>query len=1031
MQNKGAIRLFAILLALVCIYQLSFTVVVNIQNNKAKEYVKTHPDKTEFNYFDSIAGKEVFNLLIKKFTFRECQERQLNLGLDLKGGMNIVLEVSVADILKSMANNKTDSVFLAAVKQASKEQETSQDDFVTLFGKAYEKMAPGASLVPLFSRPENTEINFKSSNKEVLEFLKKETKGAIDNAFNILRSRIDHFGVIQPNIQTLDRSGRILVELPGINEPERVRKLLQGTANLEFWETYDNTEIFEFLRNANSRLKDYLESKNAKKDTAATSTPVIASSDSLSLQKDTLANVAQKDTGNVEDILKQIDKDTTKKASKENSMAKFEQENPLFSLLRPYTNEQGQLLKGATVGTANFKDTAKINRYLALPQIKAALPSDLRLLWEFKPYDYKTKGENFSLVAIKVTNRDGLPALSGDVITGARREFGQQGQAEAQVSMGMNAEGSSTWARLTRLNIGKQIAIVLDDYVYSAPVVHNEITGGNSQITGNFSIKEADDLANILKSGKLPAPARIIEEEIVGPSLGQESIDSGMVSFVFAFLIVMIYMFFYYKSSGLVADIALITNIFFIFGVLASLGAVLTLPGLAGIVLTMGMAVDANVLIYERIKDELKLGKGLRLAVNEGFKHALSAILDSNITTLLTGIVLYIFGHGPIRGFASTLIIGILTSLFTAIFITRLIFLAFLDRKKNITFSFKWSENILRNTKVDFIGMRKYFYIFSITISVIGLISMFTKGLNPGIDFSGGRTYTVKFDKPVNTVDVAKALKVEFEGAPEVKTYGGENQVKISTKYLYDNNDKSTDSIVDAKLYKGLKPLLDKSVTYEKFTKDYKQSSRKVGPTIASDIKMAALYAIIFSLILMFLYIYFRFKDWQYGMGAVVALFHDVLFVLGMFSLLDGILPFSLEIDQAFIAAILTVVGYSVNDSVVVFDRIREYLREHKHWDRRKNYNEAMNSTLSRTMNTSFTTLLTIVIMFIFGGEVIRGFLFALLIGIGIGTYSSVFIATPILYDTTKNKDVVMDDDKKAYKGGKKKDQLTEESVTE
>ena len=1030
MQNKGAIRLFAILLALVCIYQLSFTVVVNVEKGKAKEYVKTHPDKTVTHYLDSISGKEVYNLLVKKFTFSECQDRQLNLGLDLKGGMNVVLEVSVVDIIRSMSNNKTDSLFVAAINKAISDQKNSQEDFVTLFGDAFEKLAPkGASIASLFVKNEYPEITFNSTNKEVLDFLRKETKGAVDNSFNILRSRIDHFGVTQPNIQTLDRAGRILVELPGINEPDRVRKLLQGTANLEFWETYDNTEIFEYLRAANNKIKELNALKKAKKDSLINENKV-AVADSAKKDTSLVAKLAG-DSAGVKSLVEKLNKDTTQKENKETTTAQFEIDNPLFAVLHPNTDQQGNLARGAAVGIAHFKDTALVNKYLSLKQVKAVLPNELKLLWEVKPLDYKTKGEYFQLVAIKITNRDGLPALNGDVITNASEEFGQQGKANAEVGMSMNAEGASTWARLTKANVGKQIAIVLDNYVYSAPVVNSEITGGRSSITGNFTIKEAQDLANILKSGKLPAPAHIIEEELVGPSLGQESINDGLISFIVAFLIVLIYMFAYYKSSGLVADVALMTNIFFLFGVLASLGAVLTLPGLAGIVLTMGMAVDANVLIYERIKDELKLGKGLRLAVSDGYKHALSAILDSNITTILTGIVLYIFGHGPIRGFATTLIIGILTSLFSAIFITRLIFLAFLDKKRNITFHFKWSEHLLRNTKVDFIAKRKYFYAFSITITVIGLISIFTKGLTPGIDFAGGRTFVVKFDtnKPVSTLEVAAALKNEFENAPEVKTYGGANQVKISTKYLVENNDKSTDSIVDAKLYKGLLPLIGQNVSKEQFDKDYKQSSRKVGPTIADDIKMGAVYAIIVALIMMFIYIYFRFKSWQFGLGALVALFHDVLFVLGMFSILDGLLPFSLEIDQAFIAAILTVVGYSVNDSVVVFDRIREYLTEHKKWDRRTNYNTALNSTLSRTMNTAFTTLLTIVIMFVFGGEVIRGFLFALLVGIGIGTYSSVFVATPIVYDTLKGKDIVVEEEAKSYKGGKKKDKLTEPVV--
>jgi len=1031
MQNKGAIRLFAILLTLVCIYQLSFTYIVSIEKDKAKEYVKSHPGSTESTYLDSISGKGVYNFLwLKDFTYRECQDRELGLGLDLKGGMNVVLEVSVSDIVRSMVNNKQDSVFVAALKKANKDQESSQDDFVTLFGNAFKEVAPpGYSLASLFINIDMPAITYNSTNDQVLDVVRKEVDGAVANSFNILSSRIDRFGVTSPNIQTLDRAGKILVELPGINEPERVRKLLQGSANLEFWETYDNTEAFEFIRAANNKIKDMNLAKKAGTD-SLTLKPLLANADSsktTSVKSDsTLAKNDQKDTSGLK-LLDKIEKDTSKAKADDNTFAQFEAENPLFAVLRPSVDNKGQLLQGAAIGTSHFKDTAKVNRYFDMPQVKDLLPRNLKLLWEIKPVDYKTNGEYFQLIAIKVTNRDGLPALGGDVITSANEEFDQV-KASAEVSMSMNAEGSSSWARITKENVGKQIAIVLDNYVYSYPVVNQEITGGRSSISGNFTIKEAQDLANILKSGKLPAAARILEEEIVGPSLGQESIDAGMASFIVAFLVVLLYMIFFYKSSGFVADLALIINIFFIFGVLASLGAVLTLPGLAGIVLTMGMAVDANVLIYERIKDELALGKGLRLAVSEGFRHAMSAIIDSNVTTLLTGVVLYIFGHGPIQGFATTLVIGILTTLFTAIFITRLIFIALLDRKINITFSTKWTENLLRHTKVDFVGKRKYFYAFSIIVTVIGLVSLVTKGLNQGIDFSGGRTYTVKFKEPVSTVKVAQALKVGFEGAPEVKTYGGENQVKISTKYLVNSTDKSADSIADSKLFNGLKPFLGENVTFAQFNKEYRQNARKVGPTIADDIKMGALYAVFFALILMFVYIFFRFKSWQFGMGAIVALFHDVLFVLGIFSIFDGILPFSLEIDQAFIAAILTVIGYSVNDSVVVFDRIREYLREHSRWDRKTLYNAALNSTLSRTMNTSFTTLMTIAVMFVFGGEVIRGFMFALLVGIGIGTYSSVFVATNLVYDTLKRQDkAVIEDDSKIYKGGKKKEKVLEE----
>jgi len=1018
MQNKGAIRLLAILLALVSLYQLSFTWVVNHEKSKAKEYVENNPSKTEVEYLDSIAGKGVYNFLwLKDFTFRECQEREINLGLDLKGGMNVILEVSVIDIIRSLANNKQDTVFIAAMNDAIKQQKNSQDDFVTLFGNSFKKIAPaGYSLAALFINPDLPEITYNSTNQEVLDVIRKETSGAIANSFNILRSRIDHFGVSQPNIQTLDREGRILVELPGIKDPERVRKLLQGTANLEFWETYDNTEAFEYLRAANEKIK---EMQVLEKDTAKTAKPEVAQQDtnetevalvdSLNQNKDTLA------------LLEKLEKDTTEKAVTDNSFAQFEKENPLFAVLRPNVDNQGQLLKGAAIGTAHVKDTAKVNKYLNLKQVKEVLPRTLKLLWEVKPVDYKTKGEYFQLIAIKVTNRDGLPALGGDVITNARAEFGQN-QATAEVSMSMNAEGAQAWARITKENIGKQIAIVLDNYVYSYPVVNSEITGGNSSITGNFSIKEAQDLANILKSGKLPAPARIIEEEIVGPSLGKQAIHEGLMSFIIAFMIVLVYMFFYYKSAGLVANIALITNLFFIFGVLASLGAVLTLPGLAGIVLTIGMSVDANVLIYERIREEMELGKGLKLAISDGYKNAYSAIIDANITTLLTGIVLFIFGHGPIKGFATTLIIGIITSLFAAIFITRLVFVAMLDRKMKIEFSTKFTQNAFKRIQFKYIEKRKLFYVISGLVIAVSIFSLATKGLNQGIDFVGGRTYVVKFDKNVSTVDIANALTPEFENAPEVKTYGADNQVKISTKYLVENNDASTDSIVESKLYIGLKPILGENVSFNDFIRDYRQSSRKVGPTIADDIKVKAIYAIVFSLIIMFIYMFIRFKNWQFGLGAFGALVHDVLITLGMFSIFGGILPFSLEVDQAFIAAILTVIGYSLNDTVVIFDRIREYVNEHKRGTRTEIYNAALNSTLSRTFSTSFSTFIVLLAIFIFGGEVIRGFIFALLIGVFVGTYSSLFIATPIVFDTIKVQDKVKDESTKQYLGGKKKD---------
>ena len=1011
MQSKGAIKLLAIALTLVSIYQLSFTWVVNNVKDNAVEQAKgdIHKEKA---YLDSVANEGVYNFLwIRNYTFRECQEREINLGLDLKGGMNVILEVSVVDIVRSLANNSKDPVFIKALARTKELQQNSSEDFVTLFGQAFDEVAPkGARLAAIFNTIDlKDRINYNSTNDEVLEIIRKEAQDAIDNSFNIIRTRIDHFGVSQPNVQRLDVAGRVLVELPGIKDPERVRKLLQGTANLEFWETYDNTEIFESLRAANEKIREITAADETVEVTDTTKTD------------EAVAEESQADTTGLS-LLDEIKKDTLNNETTDNAFSKFEKENPLFAVLRPNSDRQGQLLKGAAVGTAHVKDTARVNELLNLKQVKEILPRNLKLLWEVKPVDYKTKGEYFQLIAIKITNRDGLPALGGDVITNARDEFGQN-KATSEVSMTMNAEGAQKWARLTKENVGKQIAIVLDNYVYSFPVVNGEIKGGRSSISGNFTVTEAKDLANILKSGKLPAPAKIIEEEIVGPSLGHKAINSGLVSFVIAFIVILLYMIFYYKTAGYVADIALIANIFFIFGVLASLGAVLTLPGLAGIVLTIGMSVDANVLIYERVKEELSLGKGLKLALADGYNNAYSAILDANITTFLTAVILFIFGHGPIKGFATTLMIGIITSLFSAIFLTRLVFLWLLDKKKAISFSTKFTENAFKNLNIDFIGKRKIFYGISAAIILVGVVSLATRGLNQGIDFKGGRTYVVKFDKDVNTVELAKDLTEPFGGnIPEVKTYGGNNQVKISTKYLVDNDDANTDSIVEAKLYEGLQPVLGGDVPFETFINDYRQSSRKVGPTIADDIKIAAVYSIIFSLIMMFLYIFIRFRNWQFGIGAIAALAHDVLITLGLFSLLYGYLPFSLEIDQAFIAAILTVIGYSLNDTVVVFDRIREYIHEHKRGSKKELYNEALNSTISRTVSTSLSTFFVLLAIFIFGGEVIQGFVFALLIGVVVGTYSSLFIATPVVFDTIKVVEKEVADDRKVYKGGKKKE---------
>ncbi len=990
MQNKGFIKFFAVALALAVIFQLSFTFVVKKVEKDARDYAQGDPQK-EYRYLDSIANEPVYNFLwLKKYTFRECQEKEINLGLDLKGGMNITLEVSLVDVLRSLAHYTDDSTFNKAILKAKELQKNSGEDFITLFGKAFQQIDPNGKLAAYFISKE-LKIDFNTPNDEVLKIIRNEADGAINNSYNILRNRIDRFGVTQPNIQKLSTSGRILVELPGVKEPERVRKLLQGTANLEFWETYDNQEIYPLLEKANEVLAQLL---NTTKDTVSKE------------NADTTATAkADTSTNSLLDKIKaQKTQDTTK--SEDKTPEQFQKNNPLFAVLYPSIDNDKRLAKGAAVGLVLAKDTATVNKYLSIKQVKALFPSSLKFLWSYKPLK---NTQIYQLIAIKVDPRKNQAPLDGSYITSARVEFSNLTN-EPEVSMSMNAEGSKIWASLTRQNVGKQIAIVLDNYVYSFPVVRQEIKGGNSSISGGFTIEEANDLANVLKSGKLPAPAVIIEEAIVGPTLGKESINAGLISFVIAFVLVLLYMLFFYGKPGLIADIALLANVFFLIGVLASLGAVLTLPGIAGIVLTLGMAVDANVIIYERIREELKAGKGIKLAVADGYKNAYSAIIDGNVTTIITGIVLFAFGSGPIQGFATTLIIGILTSLFSAIFISRLIFEYGFNKNWNFVFDTKITRNFLDNVNLDFIKARKAAYIFSSTIIILGLISLFTRGLSWSIDFTGGRTYVVRFDQNLKVTDVRTYLAKEFGEAPEVKTFGADNQMRITTKYLIDENTAEADSIVERKLYEGLKPLFTKEITFEDFSSSTKvstvgiMSSTKVGPTIADDLKVEAIIALLLALIAIFIYIAIRFRQWQWGLGGVVALFHDSMFVISFFSFFNGILPFNLDIDQAFIAAILTVIGYSINDTVIIFDRIREYRTLHPRWELPIAINSAVNSTLRRTINTAGTTIVVLLAIFFFGGEVLRGFIFALLVGIIVGTYSSVFVATPVAYDIIKKK---------------------------
>ena len=995
MQNKGAIRFFAIALALACIYQLSFTFVTKHVEKNARSFGNGDLVK-EAKYLDSIATEPVYNFLwLKKYTYRDCQSQEINLGLDLKGGMNVTLEVSVVDVIRSLTNYSSDSTFNKALKLAKKMQENSQEDFIALFGKAFTQTDPNAKLAALFIS-KDLNINFNTSNEDVLKIIRKEADGAIDNSFNILRNRIDRFGVAQPNIQKLETTGRILIELPGVKDPDRVRKLLQGTANLEFWETYENEEVYPLLEKANVIIAE-LESagKEDVKDTISKPS-LLAELTADTTKKADTAITANKDTS--KSLLDEMKGDSSKKDTAL-SAQQFQKQNPLFAVLYPSVDNERKLAKGAVVGLTQYKDTAIVNRYLALKQVKSIFPPNLRFLWTYKPIK---QSNVFQLIAIRSTSRDNRAPLDGGAITSARVEFGNT-KSNAEVSMSMNPEGSRIWARLTADNVGKQIAIVLDNYVYSFPVVNQEIKGGNSSISGDFTIEEAQDLANVLKSGKLPAPAQIIEEAIVGPSLGQESIQSGLISFIIAFILVLIYMQLYYNKAGLVANIALLSNIFFLIGVLASLGAVLTLPGIAGIVLTMGMAVDANVIIFERIREELRAGKGIKLAVRDGYKNAYSAIIDGNVTTIITGIVLYMFGSGPVQGFATTLIIGILTSLFSAIFISRLVFEWALNKNWKITFDNKYTRNFLTNTHINFIGLRKKMYVFSLIVIGAGIVSMVTKGFSWSVDFTGGRTYVVRVDQNVKVNDVRASLQKQFGEAPEVKTFGAENQIRITTKYLIKENNIKIDSLIETKLYDGLKSFYKNSITPYQFSMSDKtngiMSSQKVGPTIADDIKIAAIIAVIISLIAVFIYVGIRFRSWQWGLGGVTSLFHDTLVVLSFYSIFAGILPFNMDIDQAFIAAILTVIGYSINDTVIIFDRIREYRTIHPRWEMKDSINSAINSTLGRTLNTSLTTIVVLIAIFIFGGEVLRGFIFALLIGVTIGTYSSVFNATPVAYD--------------------------------
>ena len=920
---------------------------------------------------------------------------EISLGLDLKGGMNVILEVSVPDVIKALADNKPDEAFNQALANAAKQAISSQDDVITLFVREYHKIAPDARLSELFATQQlKDKVNQKTSDAEVEKVLRTEVKAAVDNSYNVLRTRIDRFGVVQPNIQSLeDKMGRIMVELPGIKEPERVRKLLQGSANLEFWETYNAKDVAPYLQAADNKLRNILANEAPADSVAVDSTaaPVVAQATSTA---DSLA-AALKGENKAQSV----------------DLAQIKKEHPLLAVLQ--VNSSGQ---GPVVAYANYKDTADINKYLSMKEIQAELPKDLRLKWGVSAYEYDPKGQTFELYAIRSTERNGRAPLEGDVVVSAKDEYDQFGKPA--VSMSMNTDGSRRWAQLTKQNIGKSIAIVLDGYVYSAPNVNTEITGGNSQITGHFTPEQAKDLANVLKSGKMPAPARIVQEDIVGPSLGQASINAGVFSFIVALILLMIYMCSMYGFiPGMVANGALVLNMFFTMGILSSFQAALTMSGIAGMVLALGMAVDANVLIYERTKEELRAGKGVKKALADGYSNAFSAIFDSNLTSIITGVILFNFGTGPIRGFATTLIIGILISFFTAVFMTRLVYEYFMNKDKwlNLTFSSKISKNLMTNVHFDFMGRNKQWFTITGIILVICIGSLFVRGLSQSIDFTGGRNFKVQFENAVEPEQVRELIASKFgDSNVSVIAIGTDKKtVRISTNYRIEEEGNNVDSEIEAYLYETLKPVLTQNITLETFidrenhTGGSIVSSQKVGPSIADDIKTSAMWSVVLALIAIGLYILIRFRNIAYSVGSVAALTSDTLMILGAYSLCWGWMPFSLEIDQTFIGAILTAIGYSINDKVVIFDRVREFFGLYPKRDRKQLFNDSLNTTLARTINTSLSTLIVLLCIFILGGDSIRSFAFAMILGVVIGTLSSLFIASPIAYMMMKNKKIV------------------------
>lgn len=1029
MQNiKGAIRIFAILMALSCLFYLSFTFVTRNWEKKAHQYGENYTkqpsiakwvetqaagdpvkarklndsiiaERERFYLHDSIAGKKIY---LGLYTYESCKDKELNLGLDLKGGMNVTMEVSTPDVVKALSNGSSDVAFNKAIENATAAQKKTNGDYVTIFAQEYKKLKPDARLSAIFGASpqlKKYDITYNSTDEQVLTAIRTETDASVENAKNVLETRINQFGVAQPNIQHLKGTNRILVELPGVKDEERVKKLLVGQANLEFYETYNFSEIAQPLGEVNQKLMVVLGYKIDSLKYDSTLLRKVDYKDAKNKADSTtrVANAKAKfDSAKVViDSINKIRTDTSKVG------ADKQQRGPFDFIIAQNQDGKGPMVFGVLV-----KDTAKMGALLRRPEIKGMLPNQLRLAWTAKPQTTDAGQPFLSLIALKADPKTLRAAMQGDVITEARKVFdSRSGSGYPEISMTMNSQGTKDWARITKANTGRSIAIVLDGHVYTYPNVSGEITGGVSSITGAFTIKEVDDVVTVLSTGKLPAPTVIIEQTVIGPTLGQEAIRAGLISFIVALVVVLLYMGFYYNKAGWVADVALFVNVFFIMGILSSLGAVLTLPGIAGVVLTIALSVDANILIFERVREELREGKSLGNAIADGYKHAMSSILDSNLTTLILGIILYSFGSGPVQGFATTLIIGIISSLFCAIFITRLIFDWMLKKDQKIGFSIPATEHLLRNTKINFVGNRMKYYIFSASIIILGVVFYIKNGgFSQGVDFSGGRAYTVRFQSDVDREKVAQALELEFGGIrPEVKTAGGDAQLKIITNYKAVDVDSATDREIAQKLDAGIEKATGTTNKHEVV------SSVKIGPTIAQELIGKSVIVIVVSCILMFLYILFRFRKWQYGMGAVAALLHDVLVILSCYTIFDGILPFPLEMDQHFIAAILTVMGYSMTDTVVVFDRIREYLagqgKTLGNMDKTSTINYALNSTLSRTINTSMITFFVLLSIFIFGGETIRGFSFALLIGIVIGTYSSLCIATPIVVDLDRRKD--------------------------